>query len=131
MPATTIQHYDHRTTFILNLLASNTPQAISQLATMVTYHKCPPARDTTYSDRDVLDRVWNRDAPTAFERQKATRVGQRPHSRQAADGTPWSSIPNARLDEIRVGRTVRQMLSRGVTDPDIRLAVRQGWLVLS
>lgn len=125
MPANTIAKYDHRTTFILNLLASNTPQAINQAAQLVAYTKCPPARDTAYSDRNVLDRVAARDTPTAFERQVALTVKQRPHGREG-----WAPIPNPRLDEIKQGRTVQQMLCRGVTEQDIHLASRQGWLTL-
>ena len=131
MPAQTTVHYDHRTAFILNLLASNTPQAVDQVATMVAYTKCPPARDTALSDRQLLDRVRDAaTAPTTFEKMVATKVAQRPHSRQTADGTPWSPIPCARLDEIKVGRTVRQMMTRGVTEQDIRDASRLGWLTL-
>ncbi len=123
--------YDHRTAFILNLLASNTPQAVDQVATMVAYTKCPPARDTALCDRQLLDRVRDAaTAPTAFERQVAVKVTQRPHSRQTPNGTPWSPIPCARLDEIKVGRTVRQMMTRGVTEQDIHLASSQGWLTL-
>ena len=118
-------HYDHRTTFILNLLASNTPQAISQAAQMVAYTKCPPARDTHLSARDLLDRVANRDVATPFERQVALAVRPRPHGREG-----WAPVPNPRLDEIKVGRTVRQMLCRGVTEADILTASRQGWLTL-
>lgn len=125
MTAQTTVKYDHRTTFILNLLASNTPQAISQVASLVAYTKCPPARDTAYSDRNVLDRVAARDTPTAFERQVAIKIGQRPHGREG-----WAPIPNPRLDEIKQGRTVQQMLCRGVTEQDIQLAVKQGWLTL-
>ncbi len=128
--AQTTVKYDHRTTFILNLLASGTKQAVDQVAAMVAYTKCPPARDTAYSDRDLLNRVWNQDAPTKFERQVAVKVTRRPHSRRAADGTPWSPVPCARLDEVKQGRTVRQMLTRGVTEADVRDAVRLGWLTL-
>jgi len=117
--------YDHRTTYILNLLASNTPQAISQAAQLVAYTKCPPAKDTAYGDRDLLDRVAARDLPTAFERKVAVRVGQRPHGREG-----WSPVPNPRLDEIKQGRTVQQMICRGVTLADIHLASRHGWLTL-
>ena len=130
MPAQTTVKYDHRTTFILNLLASGTRQAVDQVATMVAYTKCPPARDACLSDANVLDLVRGRDADTAFERMVAVRVAKRPHSRQTADGTPWSPIPCARLDEIKVGRTVRQMMTRGVTEQDIRDASRLGWLTL-
>ena len=130
MTAQTAVKYDHRTAFILNLLASNTPQAVDQVAAMVAYTKCPPARDTCLSDRDLLNRVWNADKPTAFERMVAVRVIQRPHSRKTPNGTPWSPMPCARLDEIKVGRTVRQMMTRGVTEQDIRDASRLGWLTL-
>ena len=40
-------------------------------------------------------------------------------------------IENPRLDEIKLGRTVYQMLIRGVTQDDLREAQRQGWLTLS
>lgn len=118
--------YDHRTVFILNLLASNTPAALCQVQALVAFTRLPPAKDRVYSDRDVLDRVWNRDAPTAFERRVAIKVSSRPHGR---DG--WTAQPHPRLDKIKIGLTVRQMLSRGVLEADIRAAVADGWLVLS
>jgi hypothetical protein len=123
--AKTTAYYDHRTQFILNLLASNTPQAIDQVASMVAYTKCPPANDRVYSTRDVLDRVWNQDKPTAFERQVAVEVLPRPHGRPG-----WTAQDHPRLDRIRTGMSVRQMLTRGVTEQDIRTAVADGWLVL-
>lgn len=123
--AQTTARYDHRTQFILNLLASNTPQAIDQVASMVAYTKCPPANDRVYSTRDMLDRVWNRDAPTAFEKQVAVRVLPRPHGRPG-----WTAQDHPRLDRIRVGLSVGQMLTRGVLESDVRAAVIDGWLVL-
>lgn len=125
MSAQTTVKYDHRTTFILNLLASGTKQAVDQVASMVAYTKLPPARDRHLSDRDMLGRVANRDQPTPFERQVAVNVKPRPHGREG-----WSPLPNPRLDEIKQGRTVAQMLCRGVTEYDIRTASRQGWLTL-
>lgn len=124
--AKTVVRYDHRTTYILNLLASNTPQALSQVASLVAFHKCPPAKDTHLSDRNILDMVRARDLPTAFEKQIALKVKPRPHGREG-----WTAPPCPRLDEIKQGRTVQQMLCRGVTLADIHLASRQGWLVLS
>jgi hypothetical protein len=123
--ATVASRYDHRTVFILNLLASNTSAALAQVAAMVPMTKGPPARDCVYSDRNILDRVWNRDSPTRFERQVAIKVLPRPHGREG-----WTACPHPRLDQIIEGRTVRQMISRGVLEADIRSAVKARWLVL-
>jgi hypothetical protein len=130
--AKTTARYDHRTQFILNLLASNTPQALAQAAQLVPITKCPPAMDRHLNSRDILDRVWNRDNPTAYEKQVAVEVYPRPHPRTSpVTGKPWTCQAHPRLDEIKVGRSVTQMLARGVLRSDIGAAVRAGWLVLT
>lgn len=125
MPSQTTT-YDHRTTFILNLLRSNTKDAVAQVAALVPYKRLPAAKDRIYSTGDLLDRVAAKDRPTSFERRVASHVFPRPHGRPG-----WTQNPNPRLDEIKAGRTVAQMICRGVTMDDIKLAVEQGWLVLT
>ena len=88
--------------------------------------RCPPARDTQYSDRQIMSRVLARDPLPPEHSLYATRVAPRPHGRPG-----WSAIENPRLDEIKLGRTVYQMMIRGVTQDDLREAQRQGWLTLS
>jgi hypothetical protein len=63
-----------------------------------------------------------------------------PHETPAADRRRIAKIdrsdlpplrPSSRLREFRVGRTVAQLLARGVTRHEVRDAVRSGWCVLS
>ena len=109
---------------IIPLLSAPLPILEAALGRPVT--RCAPARGTALSNTTLLDRA--RDAFSVYDLQNdlvVTAVYPRRYTQDRAQ------LPSPLYDEFKVGRTITQLLARGLSRKLIGRARRAGGVVMS